>query len=101
MGDFDNVEPEAVLGFSTVVMTPLIAGIVQAFIRSGLPVKHAALTCLVLGVALSVAVSASTEGILVVGLVRGAVVGLAAFGAWAHFSTEVDTNGDSSPDPEV
>lgn len=89
-----DVDAEAILGFSTLVMTPLVAGVTQVFVRSGMPVRHVSLVCLVLAVALSVVISITTAGLLVVGLVRGAVVGLAAYGTWVQFSHRVNTNGD-------
>lgn len=88
-----DIDTEAILGFSTLVMAPLIAGIAQVFVRSGLPVRHVSLLCLVLAVALSFVATVTTQGVLLVGLVRGAVVGLAAYGTWVHFSHKINTNG--------
>jgi hypothetical protein len=89
-----GVDPEAVLSFSSALMMSVIAGIVQAFVQSGLPVKHVAMFSLILGIGLSIATSESVDGILIVAVVRGVVVGMAAAGVWMTASSRVDTNGE-------
>jgi hypothetical protein len=89
-----EIMPEAVLTFSPIVMVPVVAGIVQVLSQTGMPLRLASLTALVLGVVLGVA-SAVTAGLPpFVGLVQGAVVGLAASGLWLNLSSRVKTNGD-------
>lgn len=86
--------PEMVLTFSPILMVPVIAGVVQVFIDTGLPLKFASMTALVLGVAGGVLASLVTGLSPFVGMVQGTVVGLASAGLWLNLSSKVNTNGD-------
>lgn len=89
-----EIAPEAILTFSPLVMVPVIAGVVQVFVDTGLPIRYSSLTALVLGVAGGVVASLSTGLSPFVGLVQGTVSGLAAAGLWLNLSSKINTNGD-------
>ena len=89
-----DIDPDAFLGFSALPAAALIAGMIQAFVKSGLPVRHASLLGIVLGVSFSVIAYASLGGVLIVSITQGLVTGFAGYAAWVHFSNKVNTNGD-------
>lgn len=88
-----DIPPEVIVDFSPVVMVPLIAGIVQVAVNTGMQVHLTSLVALVTGVVLGVGTAVTAGTPMFIGLIQGAVMGLAASGLWMQFSRRIDTNG--------
>jgi hypothetical protein len=85
--------PATYASWAGVAAVPLVAGIVQIAVGTGLPVRAAGLLALVIGVTGSVATALTTDLSILTGFTQGATVGLAAHGLWLTMSSRVDTNG--------